>query len=111
MCGKGKGTNGLHWFLLRESCVALLMSLHSRLRVDDNTQPLISVEGFATYCDTCAEDLVPWTPLKAGEWCDLSMLRNKTTVFLFLAHLQRVCMCVYLACVFDGDNCFCAGIL
>eukprot|EP00731_Ephydatia_muelleri_P021270 Em0013g997a len=36
------------------------------LRVDDNMQPLVSVEGFATYCDTCAEDLVPWTPLKAG---------------------------------------------
>eukprot|EP00731_Ephydatia_muelleri_P021265 Em0013g992a len=37
-----------------------------KLRVDDNMQPLVSVEGFATYCDTCAEDLVPWTPLKAG---------------------------------------------
>jgi len=37
-----------------------------RLHIVDNTQPLVDVEGFADYSDVQAQDLVPWTPLKAG---------------------------------------------
>ena len=62
MCGGWEGGWQVHVFVCGITCHSLL-----RLRVDDNMQPLVSVEGFATYCDTCAEDLVPWTPLKAGE--------------------------------------------
>lgn len=45
----------------------VIISLLSRLRVVDNTQPLVTVEGFANYSDVQVPDLVPWTPLKAGE--------------------------------------------
>jgi len=27
----------------------------------------VNVKGFADYTDVSAEDLVPWTPLKAGQ--------------------------------------------
>ncbi len=37
-----------------------------RLLIADNSQPLVTVKGFADYTDVNAEDLVPWTPLKAG---------------------------------------------
>ena len=38
-----------------------------RLCIADNSKPLVTVKGFADYTDVNAEDLVPWTPLKAGE--------------------------------------------
>ncbi len=37
-----------------------------RLHIQDNSTPIVSVEGFANYMDVSAEDLVPWTPLKTG---------------------------------------------
>ena len=46
----------------------------------DNSQPLVSVEGFADYSDVQVPDLVPWTPLKAGE-----ALQNFTVFFFALA--------------------------
>ncbi len=38
-----------------------------RLCIADNSQPLVTVKGFADYTDVNAQDLVPWTPLKAGK--------------------------------------------
>ena len=43
----------------------ILLYLH-RLYVEDNTEPKISVHGFANYTDVVAHDLVPWTPLRTS---------------------------------------------
>ena len=49
------------------ACVHDYMAVRMcRLHIVDNTQPLVDVEGFADYSDVQAQDLVPWTPLKAG---------------------------------------------
>ena len=37
-----------------------------RIRIVDSIEPKLEVEGFATYTDVQAADLVPWTPLKTG---------------------------------------------
>ena len=39
-----------------------------RLRIHDKVEGKVCVEGFATFADAKTEDLVPWTPLKAGEY-------------------------------------------
>ena len=33
----------------------------------DNSQPLITAEGFSDFSDVSTEDIVPWTPLRAGQ--------------------------------------------
>lgn len=48
-------------------CIGMYISLSlSRIRIINNTEPQLQVEGFANYTDVQASDLVPWTPLKAG---------------------------------------------
>lgn len=37
-----------------------------RLHIVENSQPLITVEGFSNYSDVNTDDIVPWTPLRAG---------------------------------------------
>lgn len=37
-----------------------------KLRIHDKVEGKVCVEGFATFADAKTEDLVPWTPLKAG---------------------------------------------
>ncbi len=49
-----------------KSCMKCMFDL-CRLCIADNSQPLVTVKGFADYTDVNAEDLVPWTPLKAGK--------------------------------------------
>ena len=48
------------------SVKALISHSTLRLCILDNSNPVISVEGFADYTDVSVEDLVPWTPLKTG---------------------------------------------
>ena len=58
----------------------------------DNSQPLVSVEGFADYSDVQVPDLVPWTPLKAGEalpefeFQQFFLLLHQPNVLLKLGH-------------------------
>ena len=33
----------------------------------ENSQPLITVEGFSNFSDVSMDDIVPWTPLRAGQ--------------------------------------------
>lgn len=33
----------------------------------NNAEGVVTVEGFASYADAKTEDLVPWTPLRAGK--------------------------------------------
>ena len=53
-----------------------------RLRVDDNTEPRVSVQGFADYSDVVAQDLVPWTPLKTS--------RSNTCVVLTVKYIMYI---------------------
>ena len=58
---------GLSCIIITQSSSLSLSYMHiSRLRIVDNATPVVAVEGFADYTDVNAQDLVPWTPLKAG---------------------------------------------
>lgn len=50
-----------------------------RLRVLNKDEGTLYVEGFATYSDAKAEDLVPWTPLKTGKLFGISSLHVSTS--------------------------------
>jgi hypothetical protein len=49
-----------------------------KLRVMNKDDGNVCVEGFATYADAKAEDLVPWTPLKTG----YSRIDNDTAIYV-----------------------------
>lgn len=63
------------------SPLPVFLSLH-RIRIIEAVEPQLQVEGFATYTDVQAADLVPWTPLKAG----YSHMDAESALFI----LQRV---------------------
>ena len=53
-----------HFFI---RCIPYTPTHHSgRICVVETAEPKLQVEGFATYTDVQASDMVPWTPLKAG---------------------------------------------
>ena len=78
-----------------------------RLRIHDKVEGKVCVEGFATFADAKTEDLVPWTPLKAGEYnykiyCTCTYMYTNVHVhkYIHVHTYYKYCTCICIKTIY-----------